>query len=140
MATVKKRVWTTVKGEKREAWRVSYTDREGERQHKQFTLKRDADAYRIKVEGEIAQGIHTPDAQSVSVAEAADVWIAASEANGCGRGTIKTYKEIVNGHIKPQLGKEKLSRFSLPKLSNFATQCWQPAHMPWRRRPSATFP
>jgi len=119
MATVKKRVWETAKGEKREAWRVSYTDREGERQHKQFTLKRDADAYRIKVEGEIAQGIHTPDAQSVSVAEAADVWLAASEANGCGRGTIKTYKEIVNGHIKPQLGREKLSRLSAPQVVEF---------------------
>lgn len=119
MATVKKRVWTTAKGEKREAWRVSYTDRDGKRQHKQLELKRDADAYRIKVEGELVQGIHTPDAQSVTVGDAADVWISASEANGCGRGTIKTYKEIVSGHIKPLLGSEKLSRLSAPRVVEF---------------------
>ena len=119
MATVKKRVWTTAAGEKREAFRVSYTDRDGKRQHKQFGLKRDADAYRITAEGEIRQGIHTPDSQSVTVADAADVWIAACVANGCDRGTLKTYKEIANGHVRPHLGKEKLSRLSAPRVVEF---------------------
>lgn len=119
MATVKKRCWTTSAGEKREAWRVSYTDRNGKRHKPQFDLKRDADAYRIKVEGELAQGIHTPDANSVTVAEAADVWLAACEAGGCDRGTMKTYREIVNRHIKPQLGNEKLSRLSAPRVVAF---------------------
>lgn len=119
MATVKKRAWTTAAGEKREAFRVSYTDRTGKRQHKQFTLKRDADAYRIKVEAELAQGIHTSDAKSATVAEAADVWIASCEASGCDRGTLKTYREIANRHIKPQIGNEKLSRLSAPRVVEF---------------------
>jgi integrase len=119
MATIKKRRWRTAKGESREAFRVSYSDREGRRQFKQFALKRDADAHRVRVEGELALGIHTPDAQSLSVAEAADVWLAASEANACGRGTLKTYKEIVHVHIKPQLGREKLSRLSAPQVVEF---------------------
>lgn len=119
MATVKKRSWRTARGEHKEAWRVSYTDREGERQHKQFGLKRDAEAYRIKVEGEIAAGIHTPDSKSVTVGEAANIWIAACEANGCDRGTLKTYREIVNRHIRPQLGSEKLSRLSAPRVIVF---------------------
>lgn len=104
MATVKKRAWTTATGEKREAFRVSYTDRDGKRQHKQFTLKRDADAYRINAEAELAQGIHTPEAKSVTIAEAANVWLASCEANGCDRGTLKSYREIANRHIKPELG------------------------------------
>lgn len=119
MATVKKRAWTSAAGAKKEAWRVSYTDRDGARLHKQFNLKRDADAYKIKVEGELAQGIHTADAKSVTVGEAADIWIAACEANGCDRGTLKTYREIANGHIKPQLGSEKLSRLSAPRVVEF---------------------
>lgn len=119
MATVKKRTWTTSAGEKKEAFRVSYTDRSGKRQHKQFPLKRDADAYRIKVEAEIAQGIHTPDARSVTVSEAADVWLASCEASGCDRGTLKTYREIANRHIKPQIGAEKLSRLSAPRVVEF---------------------
>jgi integrase len=119
MATVKKRTWATGTGESRQAFRVAYTDRAGKRLFKQFALKRDAEAYRIKVEAEIAQGVHTPDAQSATVGEAADVWIASCEANGCARGTLKTYKEIVNVHIKPQLGKEKLSRLSAPRVVEF---------------------
>lgn len=119
MGTVAKRFWTDSKGRKKEAWRVSYTDRYGERHHKQFDLKRDADAYRIKVEGELAQGLHTPDANSLTIGQAADVWIASCEASGCDRGTLKTYGEIVNVHIRPQLGNEKLSRLSAPRVVQF---------------------
>jgi integrase len=119
MATVKKRNWTTATGELKEAFRVSYTDAMGIRRKKQFELKRDADAYRIKVEGELVNGIHTADAVSVTVGEAADIWLAASEANGCDRGTLKTYREIVNRHIRPQIGNEKLSRLSAPRVVDF---------------------
>lgn len=119
MATVKKRVWATAKGEKREAWRVSYTDADGERQHKQFALKRDADAYRIKAEGELALGIHTADAASVTVAEACDIWIKKGETDDLEWGTIKQRREVCNLHIKPLLGKEKLSRLTMPKIEAF---------------------
>lgn len=119
MATVKKRVWTTRRGEQKEAWRVSYTDNIGRRWHKQFDLKRDADAYRVQVEGEVARGVHTPDGASVTVGAAADIWLSACEANGCDRGTLKTYGEIVNKHIRPQLGSEKLSRLSAPRVVDF---------------------
>ena len=119
MVTVKKRTWKTVSGERREAWRVSYTDGNARRHHKQFDLKRDADAYRIKVEGEIAQGVHTPDASSLTIGQAADVWIAACEAGGCDRSTLKTYREIVDVHIRPQIGSEKLSRLSAPRVVQF---------------------
>src|SRR4051794_21245929 len=108
MATVKKRNWVTGSGERKEAFRVSYTDATGVRRKKQFELQRDADAYRIKVEGERPNGMHPADAASVTVGEAADIWIAASEANGCARGTLKTYRKIVNRHVRPQLGGEKL--------------------------------
>ena len=69
-------------------------------------MRRDADAYRIRVEGELALGIHTPDAASVTVGHAADIWLTACEAS-CDRGTIKTYREIVNLHIRPQLDKKE---------------------------------
>jgi integrase len=118
MATIKKRSWRTSKGEVREAFRVSYTDREGKRRHKQFDMKRDADAYRIRVEGELAQGIHTPDAASVTIGEAAEIWLASCESS-CDRGTLKTYREIDRVHIRPQLGNKKLSRLTAPEVVDF---------------------
>lgn len=119
MATVTKRTWADSTGRPKEAFRVAYTDSGGKRRFKQFDMKRDAEAYRIKVEGELANGIHTADAASVTVGEAADIWIAACEAHGCDRGTLKTYREIVNCHIRPQLGSEKLSRLSSPRVVEF---------------------
>lgn len=118
MATVKKRAWRTTAGERKEAWRVAYTDASGRRRFVQHGTKRDADAYRIRIEGELAQGIHTADAASITVGEAADIWVASCEAN-CDRGTLKTYREIVNRHIRPQLGHEKLSKLSAPRVVNF---------------------
>jgi integrase len=119
MATVKKRTWTTARGEQKQAWRVSYTEVSGKRWHKQFDLKRDADAYRVQVEGELVRGVHTPDATSVTVGRAADIWIGSCEAAGCDRGTLKTYREIVGRHIRPHLGEEKLSRLSGPRVIEF---------------------
>lgn len=119
MATIKKRSWKTAKGERREAWRVRYVDQHGETRTKQFDLKRDADAYRVKVEGEVAAGTHTADSVSITVAEAAKLWIAGRKAEGCSRGTLKTYNEIVGGHITPLIGAVKLSRLSTPRVVEY---------------------
>lgn len=120
MATIKKRTWTTGKGERREAWRVRYVDQHGSTRTRQFDLRRDADAFRIKAEGEVVAGTHTADSASVTVAKACDDWIATAENNGRERGTIKSYREIANLHIKPLLGSEKLSRLTMPKVEAFA--------------------
>jgi integrase len=119
MATIRRRGWITSKGERKEAWRVRYVDQHGETRTKQFDLKRDADAYRIKVEGEVASGTHTADSVSVTVADAAKLWIAGRKAEGCSRGTLKTYKEIVDCHIVPLVGTTKLSRLSTPRVIEF---------------------
>lgn len=119
MATVSKRAWTDGKQRQREAWRVSYKDQAGKRRFKQFARKKDADAYALTAQWEVRQGIHTADADSVTVGEAADIWLKASSANGCDRGTMKSYRELVRLHIKPQIGGEKLSRLSAPKVVDF---------------------
>jgi hypothetical protein len=51
LAKVKKREWTTSKGEARQAWQVDFSDAEGVRQRKQFETKREADDFRVEIEG-----------------------------------------------------------------------------------------
>lgn len=119
MATVKKRTWTSAKGEIKEGWRVAYTDNTGKRRFKQFEKKRDADAYRIKAEGEVSLGIHTADAASITVAEACDIWVKKGIAEDLEWGTIKQRKELCNLHIKPLIGTEKLSRLKMPNIEAF---------------------
>lgn len=119
MATVKRRAWTSASGERREAWRVRYVDQHGETRTRQFALKRDADAFRIRAENEVRLGVHTADAASVTVAEACDIWIAKGEADGLEWGTLKQRRELVRNHIVPLVGAEKLSRLTMPKVESF---------------------
>jgi integrase len=119
MATVTKRKWVDAKGGRKEAWRVSYVDASGERRHVQRRTKKDADAYALTVEFEKRLGVHVPDADSLTVKDASQVWLATAEADGCDRGTIKSYREISNGHIIPLLGAKKLSRLTAPEVVAF---------------------
>jgi integrase len=119
MATVNKRRWKTRDGTTKEAWRVRYVDQHDATRTRQFDKKKEADAFRIRAEGEVALGVHTADRASVTVAEAADIHLAAAEAAGCDRGTIKTYREIARCHVVPLLGEKKLSRLDGPAVVAF---------------------
>jgi integrase len=120
MATVTKRAWTDGNGRKKEAWRISYTDASGKRRFVQRKSKKEADAYALTVQSEIVRGVHTPDADSLTVSAAADLWLANAEQTGCERGTVKSYRELARCHIVPLIGAEKLSRLTAPKVHAFA--------------------
>lgn len=119
MATVKRRSWRSAAGERKEAWRVRYVDQHGKTCTRQFEKRRDADAFRIKAESEVANGTHTADSASVTIAEAADLWVKTAEQKGRERSTTKQYREWVDLHIKPLIGTERLSRLTMPKVEAF---------------------
>jgi hypothetical protein len=73
--SVRKRKWTTAKGELREAWIVDYVDQQGDRHIETFTRKKEADDYHKQVGHEVSQGVHTAPNKSITVAQAADDWI-----------------------------------------------------------------
>lgn len=117
--SVRKREWTTPAGEKKTAWLVDYKDQKGNRRARQFARKRDADEFRVRAEGEIASGIHTADRASITVAQAADLWVAKADLRKRDRGTLKAYRELRDLHIVPLLGSEKLSRLTTPDVVTF---------------------
>lgn len=119
MATVRRRSWVNSAGERREAWRVRYVDQHGKTRTRQFDLKRDAEAFRIKAEGEVAAGIHTADRASITVSQAANLWISKAELRGCDRGTLKSYRELRDLHIAPLIGPTRLSRLTTPDVVSF---------------------
>ena len=119
MATVRKRAWKSGTGERKEAWRVRYVDQHGKTRTRQFDLKRDADAFRVKAEAEVAAGVLPADGASIPVAQAADLWIAKAELKQRDRGTLKAYRELRDLHIVPLLGAEKLSRLTTPAVVAF---------------------
>ena len=120
--SIRKRSWTTAKGEQKEAWVVDYFDGKGtaaKRRLKTFQRKKDADAWWRKVGNEIDEGVHTPDSQSVILAEAAGFWLETCRANHLEGATIDAYEQQVRLHIKPFLGDVKLSQLTAPMVRSF---------------------
>jgi integrase len=71
--SVRKREWTTTKGEAREAWVVDYVDGQRNRHIRTFERKKDADAHEATVRVDVSRGIHT--SSKVTVAEAGAKWL-----------------------------------------------------------------
>ena len=106
---VRKRIWKTKSGVAREAWVVDYIDQQGDRHIETFARKKDADSRHSQVRVDVGAGVHVAPSKSVTVSEAGESWIRASEAAGLERSTVKTYREVLKHHIAPFVGNVKLS-------------------------------
>ena len=118
--SVRKREWKTAKGEQREAWVVDYVDQNGQRHIKTFERKKDADRYAGKVSVEVVNGLHTADSASITVAEAGELFLQAPR--NLERSTVDQYRQHLQYHINPYLGRRKLSELSAPIVSDFETK------------------
>ena len=117
--SVRKRSWKNSDGTMGEAWVATYADRGGKRRSKSFDRKRDADAYQVSVATDLKSGVHVPDSQSVTIAEAGRLWLASCEADKLERSTVDYYRQHLELHIVPLIGATKLSRFTAPMARAF---------------------
>jgi integrase len=115
MATNKKREQDGVV-----SYQVRYRDAEGKERSKQFKKWKDAEAFRIKVESEVASGVHTPESTSVTVARAADLFLDGRKLRELERASIADLASHIENHIKPLLGTEKLATLTMPAVNDFA--------------------
>src|SRR6516165_6288430 len=102
--SVRKRTWVNTDGSQGEAWVVNYTDFGGKRRLRTFEKKREADAFHASVAGELRSGIHVPDSESVTVAEAGRLWLQGCEAADLERTTVDAYRQHLERHITPVIG------------------------------------
>ena len=117
--TIRKRSWTTDKGEPRTAWLADYFDQHGERHRKQFATKRAADSWLLQTRGEVRDGIHTPDSSQITVKEAGALWLQRAVAEHLERGSQRTYEQMVRLAIDPLLGEVRLARLTRPMIESF---------------------
>lgn len=118
MASIRKRTLPSGKI----VWQCDYRDGGGARRSRQFQMKKDADAFLVKARSEVAQGIHAPDSTSITIAEAAALWLARGVSEGLEQSTLDSYGQHVELHIKPLIGATKLSRMSVPSVQAFADE------------------
>jgi integrase len=116
--SVRKRTWTTRKGEQREAWIVHYSQ-DGHPHIETFAKKKDADARHDIVRVDVGRGVHTAASKSVTVAQAAEDWLKYIELEGREAATILGYRIHVNRHIVPRMGREKLAKLTGPHINKF---------------------
>jgi integrase len=116
--SVRKRVWTTRKGETKEAWIVDYTVN-GSRHIETFDRKKDADARKAQVTVDVGKGTHIAPNKTPTVAEAGEQWIRACEADGLERATVEAYRQHLRLHIVPYLGPLRLAQLTVPLVRKF---------------------
>ena len=116
---VRKRRWTTSKGDHREAWIVDYADASGARCQETFKLKKEADARHAEVSISRSNGCLVAPSKTITVQKAGENWLTQAEADNLEKGTRLQYRQHLNLHILPLLGKIKLSQLSTPMLLQF---------------------
>ena len=116
---VRKREWTTRKGEEWMAWVADYFDQEGVRRLRTFKRKKDAEAFHAKTSVEVVEGTHVAEVATVSVKEAGQLWLQSCEADGLERGTLLQYRQHLELHINPFIGSVLLSEVSVPLVRGF---------------------
>lgn len=120
--SVRKRTWTTPKGEERSAWVVDYNDTVGKRRLKSFKLKKKADEFAATASVEVREGIHVADSASATVKQAGAFWITSAEASGLERTTVDSYQSHLKLHITPFIGDLKLTALNIPAVRQFEDQ------------------
>ncbi|MBC2884313.1 site-specific integrase [Ochrobactrum sp. CM-21-5] len=101
------------------AWLAEYRDGDGKRRFKQFVRKKDADDFLLTARGEVRQGVHVAESESVTVKKAGELWLAAVDARGLERTTANQYRQHVDLHIVPFIGATKLSKLNIASIRAF---------------------
>jgi integrase len=131
---VEKRTWTTKSGE-RTAWVVRYYDADGKYRTKTFKRERDAKDWDAQVKVDLNKGIHRPDSTSITVSEAARLWLERCAGDELEPETIRPYEIHLRLHINPaavpddtpngwsgKLGDVKLAKLTTPMCVAFQRQ------------------
>jgi integrase len=126
MATVRKRSWNRGTPREKSAWIVDYFDQDGKRRLKTFKKQREAKAWLAKTLHEVEHGTHTPESQSITVAQAARLWFERCallvERGEMERSTKAQYKSHLDHIAKSSIGNLKLARLTMPAVTHFCDE------------------
>lgn len=127
MARVRKRSWINLKGEIKTAWVCDWVEKNGKRHRKNFSTKRNADAFRIELEGKLQSGSYRAKADSITVHDAMQAFL----THCYGRmqrdermtpHNYAVYKGHATNHVlRPEhgVGELKLSQLTTGEINGF---------------------
>lgn len=112
MATITKRVRERPGKEPLVTWQAWYTDQNGKRRNKTFAKQKDARVWLDRTVIEVTDGVHTPSSDSITVAEAGELWITQGKTDGLEASTLRQYRQHLDLHIAPFIGRIKLAELN----------------------------
>ena len=126
MAAIRKRTWAR-RDKTQTTWVVDFLDNAGTRQRKTFRLRRDADRFRVHVEGALADGTYSTIAATLTVRDLCTRFIENCDGRQqrgekMERKTVLTYRGFVSNHVLHAdhgLGRVKLSALTRPRIGKF---------------------
>lgn len=106
MATIRKRKWKNGDDETSTRWLVDFHDADGKRGRQLFETRREAEDFRIEIEGQIRKGTYRPEAARVTVKEAAERFLVHCHAQmergeRMTRRNYQVYEGYVRNYICP---------------------------------------
>ncbi|MDN4632795.1 site-specific integrase [Sphingomonas sp. PsM26] len=122
MASVTKRRWTKPDGSTGEGWQVRYVDAAtGKRPGKMFDLKKDADAFKRKVEREIEDGVHVLASATQKVAAVVAAFLTDQSARldekRIGRSHFLRTEMVCKSRIVPAVGNLAIRDLTIDHVS-----------------------
>ena len=123
MASVSKRKWTGKEGKVKQAWIVRYYDEQGRRRSKAFEQQKIADKYRLKIENDLAAGVHVASTEDSTVKDAAERFARHTEDRmrdgRIGRGQHSNVCRAIDISVVPLLGGLKMTDLSVSVVEKF---------------------
>lgn len=122
--SVRKRTWTGPDGKPKEGWQADYTDAAGKRRRKMFARKKEADAFLTTAKGEVRDGTHVVDSETVTIEEAGKLWITSGEVGTddsppLERTSLDQRRQHLRLHIVPFLGSVRLNKLTSAGIRDF---------------------
>ena len=65
---------------------------------------------------EVREGVHVAESATITVAEAGKLWLTSGDNDGLERTTLDQRRQHLQLHIVPLIGREKLSKISVPTV------------------------
>jgi integrase len=131
---VRKRKWTTSKGEPRDAYVVRYYDADGIYRLKTFKKKKAADDWAAQTKVDLKEGIHQPESTAETVGEAGEVWLGYCKDEGVEPETLRAYRRHLDYHIKPAIAPENVPNAWNGEFGNLKLPLNGPVCEAFRRR------
>lgn len=117
--SVRKRTRQEPGGAPYDVWIADYVDSSGVRRQRTFKRKGDAQRFVETARVDVRAGVHVADSATVTVREAAGMWLSSCEGRRLETTTLEAYEQHVRLHILLGLGALKLSKISPPIVRAF---------------------